>query len=75
MPEIPATSTRSEHAAAVARRMVDRACWLISLEEAYVSEETKSRMIAETTDMLLAWAAEIGEESFRAGEFSARTVA
>lgn len=67
--------TRSAHAQNVANRMVERALWLMSLEETYVSENTRSKLVTETTDMLLDWAHEIGEDSFRAGEFSKRTVA
>lgn len=67
--------TRTEHAESVAQRMVERALWLMSLERAYVSEETRSQMLADTTDMLLQWAHEVGDESFAAGDFSARTVA
>lgn len=65
---------RRDHAQAVADRMVERALWLISLENdsAKVSEETRGALLNETTDMLLQWAYEVGEESFRAGEFTAR---
>lgn len=66
--------TRREHAAAVASRMVERALWIINLENdsAHVSEETRSALLDETTEMLMQWAYEVGEEDFRAGQFSAR---
>ncbi|MDD7541600.1 MAG: isocitrate dehydrogenase [Mobiluncus porci] len=65
---------RHYHAQAVANRMVERALWIINLENdsAHVSEETRSALLAETTDMLLQWAYEVGEENFRAGEFTTR---
>lgn len=66
-------TTRTDHAQAVAQRMVERACWLMSLEESYVSEDTRQKLLEDTTDMLLGWAYEVGDESFRAGDFSTRT--
>ncbi|EFM46524.1 hypothetical protein HMPREF0580_0779 [Mobiluncus mulieris ATCC 35239] len=66
--------TRHDHAAAVASRMVERALWIINLENdsAHVSAETREALLTETTEMLMQWAYEVGEEDFRAGQFSAR---
>lgn len=65
---------RRDHAQAVADRMVERALWIINLDnkDAHVTPETRDELVDETTDMLLEWAYEVGEESFRAGEFSGR---
>lgn len=65
---------RRDHAQAVADRMVERALWIINLDnqDASVSPETRDELVDETTDMLLEWAYEVGEDSFRAGEFKGR---
>ena len=65
---------RRDHAQAVADRMVERALWIINLDHqiASVSPETRGELVEETTDMLLEWAYEVGEDSFRAGEFKGR---
>ncbi|MDO5672249.1 MAG: hypothetical protein Q4G30_05240 [Actinomycetaceae bacterium] len=72
---MPYLGSTEQHAYDVASRMVARACWLMSLEDAHVSDQTRAAMVADTVDMLLDWAGEIGLDSFRAGDFSARTVA
>lgn len=66
--------TRRDHAQAVADRMVERALWIINLENgsAQVSEETRDALRQETTEMLMQWAYEVGEEDFRAGQFASR---
>ena len=66
---------RRDHAQAVADRMVERALWIINLDNqgASVSPETRDELVDETTDMLLEWAYEVGEDSFRAGEFKGRS--
>lgn len=72
-PQLGELTTRREHAQAVADRMVRRALWMINLESnAEVSDATKQTLLDETTDMLMKWAYEVGEESFRAGDFSSR---
>ena len=73
-PETGGHSKRHDHAAAVANRMVERALWLLRLEnqDAHVSDQTRQQLQDETTDMLLQWAYEVGEDSFRAGDFSSR---